>query len=214
MSYQKLLYQVCLLSFCSSLTFFSNINAARSQITPNGVGTVVNPQGNQINITGGTQAGGNLFHSFRDFNLNSSQVANFLSNPQIQSILARVNGGNPSLINGLLQVTGGNSNLFLMNPAGIVFGQGASLNVTASFTATTANQVGFGNNLFNAFGDNNFSALIGNPDSFLFTTNQAGSVVNAGNLAVGNNQRQRIASKSCSPYIRTILTALLVSCEL
>ena len=105
---------------------FALIHPALAQIVPNGAGTVVNPQGNQINITGGTQAGANLFHSFRDFNVNSSQVANFLSNPQIQNILARVNGGNPSLINGLLQVTGGNSNLFLMNPAGIVFGQGAS----------------------------------------------------------------------------------------
>ena len=28
-----------------------------------------------------------------------------------------------------------------MNPSGIVFGQGASLNVPASFTATTANQI-------------------------------------------------------------------------
>ena len=111
-----------------------------AQIVPNGAGTVVNPQGNQINISGGTQAGANLFHSFRDFNVNSSQVANFLSNPQIQNILARVNGGNPSMINGLLQITGGNSNLFLMNPAGIVFGQGASLNIPASFTATTASR--------------------------------------------------------------------------
>ncbi len=188
MSYQKFLYQVCVLSCYSSFAFFSQINPARSQITPNGAGTVVNPQGNQINITGGTQAGANLFHSFRDFNVNSAQIANFLSNPQIQNILARVNGGNPSFINGLLQVTGGNSNLFLMNPAGIVFGQGASLNIPASFTATTANQIGFGNNLFNAFGDNNFSALIGNPDSFIFTTTQAGSIVNAGNLAVGSGQ--------------------------
>lgn len=95
--------------------------AALAQIVPNGAGTVVNPQGNQINITGGTQAGANLFHSFGDFNLNSAQVANFLSNPQTQNILGRINGGNPSIINGLLQVTGGNSNLFLMNPAGIVF---------------------------------------------------------------------------------------------
>ncbi len=188
MSHRKLPRQVYLVSFYASLAFFSSINAVRSQITPNGAGTVVNPQGNQINITGGTQAGANLFHSFRDFNVNSSQVANFLSNPQTQNILARINGGNPSMINGLLQVTGGNSNLFLMNPAGIVFGQGASLNIPASFTATTANQIGFGNNLFNAFGDNNFSALIGNPDSFIFTTDQAGSIVNAGNLAVGNSQ--------------------------
>ncbi len=178
-----------LISACLGLGFVAIfISPVRSQITPNGAGTVINPQGNQINITGGTQAGGNLFHSFRDFNVNSSQVANFLSNPQIQNILARVNGGNPSFINGLLQVTGGNSNLFLMNPAGIVFGQGASLNIPASFTVTTANQIGLGNNLFNAFGDNNFSALIGNPESFLFTTNQAGSIVNAGNLSVAPGQ--------------------------
>ncbi len=167
---------------------FALIHPAFAQIVPNGAGTVATPQGNQINITGGTQAGGNLFHSFRDFNVNSNQVANFLSNPQTQNILGRINGGNPSVINGLLQVTGGNSNLFLMNPAGIVFGQGASLNVPASFTATTANQIGFGNNLFNAFGDNNFSALTGNPDSFIFTTNQAGSIVNAGNLSVTPGQ--------------------------
>ncbi len=178
-----------LMQACLGLGFvITFISPALAQITPNGVGTLVNSQGNQINISGGTQAGGNLFHSFRDFNVNSSQVANFLSNPQIQNILARINGGNTSLINGLLQVTGGNSNLFLMNPAGIVFGQGASLNIPASFTATTANQIGFGNNLFNAFGDNKFSALIGNPDSFVFTTNQAGSIVNAGNLSVTPGQ--------------------------
>jgi filamentous hemagglutinin family protein len=168
------------------ITFLSPV---RSQITPNGAGTVVNSQGNQVNITGGTQAGANLFHSFRDFNINSSQIANFLSNPQIQNILARINGGNPSFINGLLQVTGGNSNLFLMNPAGIIFGQGASLNVTASFTATTANQIGLGNNqYFSAVGNNNYAALIGNPDSFLFTTNQAGSIINTGNLSVRSGQ--------------------------
>lgn len=165
-----------------------NEGTTQAQIIPNGAGTVVNTQGNQINIHGGTQSGVNLFHSFGDFNVNSAQVANFLSNPQTQNILGRINGGNPSFINGLLQVTGGNSNLFLMNPAGIVFGQGASLNIPASFTATTANQIGFGNNLFNAFGDNDFSALVENPDSFIFNTTQAGSIVNAGDLVVGSGQ--------------------------
>ena len=95
-----------LLLLCSSVILLDQGLAAQAQITPNGAGTVVNPQGNQINITGGTQAGANLFHSFRDFNLTPAQVANFLSNPQTQNILARINGGNPSLINGLLQVTG------------------------------------------------------------------------------------------------------------
>jgi len=77
----------------------------------------------------------------------------------------------------------------LMNPAGIVFGQGASLNVPASFTTTTANQIGFGNNeYFSSTGNNNYADLIGNPNSFIFNTTPAGSIVNAGNLAVGNNQ--------------------------
>jgi filamentous hemagglutinin family protein len=169
-----------------ALTF---VTPVLSQIMPNGVGTLVDSQGNQINITGGTQAGANLFHSFQNFNLTSSQIANFLSNPQTRNILARINGGNPSAIDGLLQVSGGNSNLFLMNPSGIIFGANARLNVPASFTATTANSIGFGNNnLFNALGNNNYAALTGNPDSFLFTTTQAGSIVNAGNLTVGNNQ--------------------------
>ncbi len=99
-----------------------------SDLSPNGTGTVVtSPNGNQFDITGGTQSGVNLFHSFEQFGLNPGQIANFLSNANIQNILGRVVGGNPSIINGLIQVTSdGNPNLFLMNPAGIVFGSAAS----------------------------------------------------------------------------------------
>jgi large exoprotein involved in heme utilization and adhesion len=39
-----------------------------------------------------------------------------------------------------------------MNPAGIIFGANSSLNVPASFTATTATGIGFGSNWFNASG--------------------------------------------------------------
>jgi large exoprotein involved in heme utilization and adhesion len=76
-----------------------------------------------------------------------------------------------------------------MNPAGIVFGRGASLNVPASFTATTATAIGFdGNNWFNAFGKNNYQNLIGTPSIFAFDNAQPGSIVNGGNLAVGEEQ--------------------------
>jgi CHAT domain-containing protein len=76
-----------------------------------------------------------------------------------------------------------------MNPAGIVFGSGASLNVPASFTATTATGIGFGgDNWFNAFGNNNYQILIGTPSTFAFDNAQAGSIVNAANLAVGDGQ--------------------------
>ena len=130
--------------------------------------------------------GSNLFHSFTQFGLNSNQIANFLSNPTIKNILGRVNGGNPSIINGLIQVTGGNSNLFLMNPSGIIFGSQASLNVPASFTATTATGIGFGDStrFFNAIGDNNYASLVGAPTAFAFTSAQPGAIVNNGNLAV------------------------------
>ncbi|NEP57463.1 MAG: CHAT domain-containing protein [Symploca sp. SIO2G7] len=159
-------------------------------ITPanDNTGTIVNYDGNQFNIDGGTRSGANLFHSVEQFGLDTGQVANFLSNPQIDNILGRVVGGDPSIINGLIQVSGGNSNLYLMNPAGMIFGEGAGLNVPASFTATTANGIGFADGQFNATGDNNYQALLGNPNSFSFTMEQPGNIVNAGELTVGAGQ--------------------------
>jgi len=167
--------------------------AVAQPITPElgagSTGTVVTPDGKQFNITGGTQSGSNLFHSFGQFGLSQGQIANFLSHPQITNIFGRVVGGDASIINGLIQVTGGNSNLVLMNPAGIIFGRGASLNVPASFTATTATGIGFGeNNWFNATGSNNYSNLIGTPSKFAFDNAQGGSIVNAGNLVVGEGK--------------------------
>uniref|UniRef100_A0ACD5GVB7 Filamentous hemagglutinin N-terminal domain-containing protein n=1 Tax=Desertifilum tharense IPPAS B-1220 TaxID=1781255 RepID=A0ACD5GVB7_9CYAN len=103
----------------------SSLGLVAQVIVPvnDGTGTRVNASGNQFNIEGGARSrnGANLFHSFEQFGLNEGQVANFLSNPQVRNILGRVTGGSPSLIHGLLQVSGGNSNLFLVNPAGIVF---------------------------------------------------------------------------------------------
>jgi large exoprotein involved in heme utilization and adhesion len=100
-----------------SLVGASGIEQLQAQsITPSadGTGTIVTPNGNQINISGGQLSGdgANLFHSFTQFGVNSDQIANFLSNPNIQNILGRVVGGEATVINGLIQVTGGNSNYF------------------------------------------------------------------------------------------------------
>lgn len=99
--------------------------AARGQpITPalDGTGTAITDSGNQFSINGGqlSKDGTNLFHSFQQFGLKNGQIVNFISNLNIRNILGRVVGGNASYINGLIQVIGGNSNLFLMNPVGIV----------------------------------------------------------------------------------------------
>jgi filamentous hemagglutinin family protein len=158
---------------------------ASAQITTGGDGTIVNKTGDTFAITGGTPSGTNLFHSFDKFNLtstpSSTQVANFIQpNTSVQNILGRVTGGQPSSIDGKIQVTGGNANLFLMNPAGIVFGKNASLDVNGAFTATTARSIGFGDSQwFNALGGNIYPA--GNPDKFAFT-NTPGSIFNASSL--------------------------------
>ncbi|MEQ8539537.1 MAG: filamentous hemagglutinin N-terminal domain-containing protein, partial [Coleofasciculus sp. D1-CHI-01] len=112
-------------SLCTS----SEVLVLAQSITPaDGTGTIVTPDGNRIDISGGSLSsdGKNLFHSFGQFGLNPEEVANFLANPDLNNILSRVVGGDASVINGLIQVTGGNPNLYLMNPAGIIFGPNAS----------------------------------------------------------------------------------------
>ncbi|MEQ8753749.1 MAG: CHAT domain-containing protein [Coleofasciculus sp. G1-WW12-02] len=156
-----------------------------------GTGTIITPDGNRIDISGGSLSadGANLFHSFQQFGLDTNQIANFLANPNLNNILGRVVGGDASVINGLIQVTGGNPNLYLMNPAGMIFGADARLNVPADFIATTATGIGFGNgNWFNAIGANDYQNLVGTPNQFAFDVSEAGSIVNAGELAVSEGK--------------------------
>src|SRR6476661_3269301 len=158
--------------------------------SPDGTGTAVTDSGNQFNINGGqlSKDGTNLFHSFQQFGLKDGQIVNFISEPNIRNILGRVVGGDASYINGLIQVIGGSSNLFLMNPAGIVFGSNAQLNVPGSFLATTATGIGFGNNWFQAVGVNEYAMLIGTPSTLNFGKAQPGAIANFGQLRVPNGQ--------------------------
>ncbi|NET59754.1 MAG: DUF4347 domain-containing protein [Symploca sp. SIO2E6] len=187
--HQKLKNQ--LIQLLSLLLCYWGLNLKTSPVaaqsitaTPDGTGTIINHNGNTYNIQGGTSAGENLFHSFTEFGLDPQEVANFLSLPEINNILGRVTGGNASVIQGLIQVTGGNSNLYLMNPAGWVFHQGASLDVPGSFGVTTATRMGFENGYFNASGDNLYSNLTGNPTSLIFDQNNPSWIINEADLAV------------------------------
>ncbi|MFQ4139982.1 CHAT domain-containing protein [Nodosilinea sp. PGN35] len=152
-----------------------------------GTGTQVILNGSQFDIYGGALSADqlNLFHSFQQFGLSEGQIANFLANPALRNIVTQVVGGDPSVINGLLQVTGGNPNFYLMNPSGIVFGANAQLNLPASFAATTATGMQFGDRWLQAAGSNDYSALLGDPTAFGFGNAVSGAIVNGGNLAVG-----------------------------
>jgi filamentous hemagglutinin family protein len=103
------------------------------------IGTIVDPVGANFNITGGLRRGQNLFHSFTDFSIPTNGAANF-TNPQgNQSIITRVTGNLFSDINGTLNTNG--ANFLLINPNGVVFGPGVSLNVGKAFVTSTASGV-------------------------------------------------------------------------
>ncbi|MEQ9357551.1 two-partner secretion domain-containing protein [Coleofasciculus chthonoplastes] len=196
LSLKPLGFSIAIATALLSLSLDSKPIQAQSITPADGTNTIVTPDGNRIDISGGMLSGdgSNLFHHFQKFGLSQGEIANFISNPTIRNILAGVVGGEASLINGLIHVTGGNSNLFLMNPAGIVFGSQASLNLPAAFTATTASSIGFDGGQFNAVGDNNYQALMGDPNAFSFAMEQPGSIINAGDLAVVEGQKLTVVA--------------------
>lgn len=120
---------------------------AETVVTPNVMinDTPSDAQGQELKvlrIDGGAVRGGNLFHSFQEFNINQGQAAYFSNPAGIENIFSRVTGANPSNIQGKLGVLG-NANLFLINPNGIIFGANASLNIGGSFVASTASSIKF-----------------------------------------------------------------------
>lgn len=89
--------------------------------------------GNCVQISGGTQQGPNLFHSFERFDIAPTEGALFLDAPGVRQILTRVTGANASNINGFLGTQG--ASLFILNEQGFIFGANAQLNVAESFVA-------------------------------------------------------------------------------
>ena len=92
----------------------------------------------------GKKGGENLFHSFADFDLVNGQSATFFGPAGVKNILARVTGGNESSIDGILRSDIDGANLYFINPSGVLFGANSKLEITGSFTVTTADYIRFG----------------------------------------------------------------------
>ncbi|GAB4313828.1 MAG: hypothetical protein Kow0091_20770 [Geminocystis sp.] len=123
-------------------------------------------------IDGGAVRNTNLFHSFQEFNIGNGRGVYFNNPAGIENIFTRITGQNVSKILGTLGVLG-NSNLFLLNPNGIIFGPNATLDLKGSFIGSTADSVVFGNGVkFSATNPENIPLLtIGIPIGLEFRAN-------------------------------------------
>lgn len=152
-------------------------------------GTTVNLASNTYSITGGSQMGQNLFHSFQRFGLNTGFTADFIDpGTGVTNIVGRVTGGQLSNVDGTLRAF---ANLFLVNPSGFVFGPNASLDVNGSFFATTADRVVFSDGTYFSATDTGGSTFsMAPPERFGFIGNApAGITVNESVLTVPAGQR-------------------------
>ncbi|MEQ8971989.1 MAG: filamentous hemagglutinin N-terminal domain-containing protein, partial [Coleofasciculus sp. C1-SOL-03] len=153
-------------------------------------------------IEGGTVRGGNLFHSFEEFSVETGGAAFFNNALDIQNILGRVTGSNLSNIDGLI-LANGTANLFLINPNGIVFGENAQLDVGGSFVASTANAIGFGNQgVFSATEPEAPPLLTVNPDALFFNQLAAqgvSSIEVRGSLSVPSGESLLLVGGNIAP---------------
>ncbi|MDM8567782.1 filamentous hemagglutinin N-terminal domain-containing protein [Candidatus Halobeggiatoa sp. HSG11] len=177
----RLIGKFCLLV----ILLFSN--SIYSEVILDGsLGPNIHLQGPQFNIDAslGQLHGSNLFHSFQQFNINDGEIATFSGPDTVNNIIGRITGGT-SFINGTLNSTIPQANLYLLNSKGFLLGENAKLDLQGSFYLTTANKLYLSDNeVFTAqLGQTNIltsspPSAFGFLDSGTITIQKSGLVVN------------------------------------
>jgi filamentous hemagglutinin family protein len=148
-------------------------------VTDGSVGPKVSLRGGEIEIGAklGTQRGDNLFHSFEKFGIAPGQTATFTGPGDIKNVISRVTGGEVSNIDGTLASRVGQADLYFLNPAGVLFGPNAKLDVPGSFHVSTAHELRFGDGTrFSALDKTGSGLTVAPPEAFGFLDKPAGQI--------------------------------------
>ena len=185
---KKTLFVPLRLSLYTVGYFCASSSIAQAQVITDGtVNTQVTQDGNLAEITGGQTRGGNLFHSFQDFSIPTGNEAFFNNANNISNIFSRVTGGNISNIDGAIRANG-SANLFLINPAGIIFGENARLDIGGSFLGSTASSILFEDGEFNAVDNLQQPILTINAPIGLGFRDNPGNIINRAGFKELNNE--------------------------
>ncbi len=120
----KIVYVVTLILFSAGNVFA----LPNGQQVANGQASF-NTQGNNLTITNSP----NAIINWQGFSINNNEAVRFIQQHGSSAVLNRVIGQDPSRILGLLQ---SNGKVFLINPNGILFGQGARIDVNGLVAST------------------------------------------------------------------------------
>jgi filamentous hemagglutinin family protein len=135
----------------------------------------------------GLLSGNNLFQSFQTFNIGTGQSATFTTTtPGIGNVISRVTGGTLSQINGMLSLApvSGAPSFFFINPAGVTFGAGGSINVPGAFHLGTADYV--------KFPDGNLYASLNQTSTFSSVSPEAFGFLGTSRATIALNQGAKL----------------------
>ena len=151
----------------------------------------------EVSVGAGNSANApNLFHSFDKFNINTGETVRFLNDgpagTNFNNVISRVTGllsspatgPTPSLINGALISAIPGADFWLINSAGIMFGEGVRISVPGSFHASTADRINFADGAFGLNADStptgNELLTVADPTAFGFVNADVGRLTVTG----------------------------------